>query len=253
MHVLGRRPDGYHELHSLFQAISLGDTVTFKLSDYDSLTCTDPDLPTDASNLVMKAVKLFRKKTGWLGHVKIHLEKKVPSQAGMGGGSSNAATTLWALNQLSGGSIPIDTLQDWSGEIGSDIPFFFSEGTAECFGRGEIVKSLPAPIAQDPFWIVKPSIHLSTIDVYKRYSSIPSRKTTEESVNDLEMPAFELAPELYELKKQLLDSGFERVLMTGSGSAFFCIGKDGIVPELPGISRYRVTYLNRSASEWYKG
>src|SRR5262249_13981075 len=95
LRILGKRPDGYHELASLFQAIDLADTIHFSLSDADHLTCTDPAIPVDRSNLIWKSVNLFRRKTGLNFHLKIHLEKKIPHQAGLGGGSSNAATTLW--------------------------------------------------------------------------------------------------------------------------------------------------------------
>src|ERR1700733_15970617 len=100
LRIVRRRPDGYHDLASLFQTVSLADTLHFSLSERDQLTCTDPALLTDHTNLVLKAVDLFRKKTGLSFGLKIHLEKHIPYQSGLGGGSSNAATTLWALNQL---------------------------------------------------------------------------------------------------------------------------------------------------------
>ena len=146
LHVIKKRTDGYHDISSLFQAIDLGDTLHFEWSNHepDKLTCTDPNLTTDSSNLIMKAVLLFRQKTDWHHPVSIHLEKRIPIQSGLGGGSSNAATTLWALNEKAGRPASIEQLQTWSAEIGSDIPFFFSEGTAHCLGRGEEVKSIPS-------------------------------------------------------------------------------------------------------------
>lgn len=143
LRVLGKRPDGYHELASLFQAIDLADTLHFTLSKHDHLTCTDPAIPLDNTNLIWKTVHLFRRKTNHQFPIHIHLEKNIPIQAGLGGGSSNAATTLWALNELLNTHIPSETLTAWAGEIGSDVPFFLSTGTAYCTGRGEIVKSLP--------------------------------------------------------------------------------------------------------------
>lgn len=130
LRVLGKRSDGYHEIASLFQAINLGDNLTFTLSEQDHLTCSDPHLPCDHTNLVIKAVHLFRKKTNLDTPVTIHLEKEIPSQAGLGGGSSNAATTLWALNALHNYPYTIGQLQIWSAEIGSDIPFFFLSGNS---------------------------------------------------------------------------------------------------------------------------
>ncbi len=130
LRILRRRSDGYHDLASLFQAISLYDTIHFALSDHDELTCDKPGIPTDSTNLILKAADLFRRKTGLKFGLKAHLEKRIPHEAGLGGGSSNAATTLWALNQLHGQPASPDELIAWSGEIGSDITFFLSHGTA---------------------------------------------------------------------------------------------------------------------------
>lgn len=124
LRIVGKRPDGYHELASLFQSISLYDLLHFTPSTQDVLTCTDPSLPIDKTNLIWKAVDLFRKKTNLHTFVKVHLEKNIPTQAGLGGGSSNAATTLWALNQLCGKPATDLQLSQWAGEIGSDVSFF---------------------------------------------------------------------------------------------------------------------------------
>ncbi len=100
LRVVSKRADGFHDLSSVFQTISLGDTLTFELCDHDVLTCSDAKLPVNDSNLIMKAVKLFRRNTGFQSGFKIHLNKKIPTESGLGGGSSNAATTLWACQQL---------------------------------------------------------------------------------------------------------------------------------------------------------
>lgn len=262
--IVGRRPDGYHNLASLFQTISLVDVLHFSPSDQDKLTCTDPSLPTDNSNLVLKAVDLFRRKTGRSFGVRIHLEKNIPCQAGLGGGSSNAATTLWALNMLNGQPATTEELSRWSSEIGSDIPFFFSNGTAYCTGRGEVVRNLNPIIAKptNPIWIVKPADGLSTPAVYRNvileklsqynpeialksfYSNDP------QYFNDLEQPAFTVMPTLAELKQHLLESGFHNVMMTGSGSGFFCIGQ-GNLPKDANLFCKQVNFLNRQANNWY--
>lgn len=261
--IIRKRPDGYHELASLFQTINLGDTLDFHLASHDELTCSDPSLPTDENNLVLKATHLYRKKTGIKAGLKVHLNKYIPSQAGLGGGSGNAATTLWAFNELVGKIATDSELQSWAGEIGSDIPFFFSSGTAYCTGRGEQVCSLD-PLQTQSCWIVKPRIGLSTPEVYRRVrmtqTSIPfddlstlnSFLRGERSYfNDLEQPAFEAKPELQDLKARLLKCGFETVLMTGSGSAFFCLGR-GRPPSDPNLSSYVVQFLNRTPTNWYK-
>lgn len=143
LRILNRRRDGYHNLASLFQTVDLLDQIHLSLDERDSLSCSDPTLPVDHTNLVTKAVELFRAKTGMAFNVRAHIDKKIPAQAGLGGGSSNAATTLWGLNTLLKNPATPQQLQVWSAEIGSDVPFFFSLGTAYCTGRGEQVFNQP--------------------------------------------------------------------------------------------------------------
>jgi 4-diphosphocytidyl-2-C-methyl-D-erythritol kinase len=262
LRVVARRPDGYHELASLFQVISLMDKLHFALDFKDSLSCTDPTLPTDSSNLVMKAANLFRSKTGLNFGVNIHLEKNIPHQSGLGGGSSNAATTLWALNQLCGKPASLEVLMAWSSEIGSDVTFFLSEGTAYCTGRGEIVRSMPA-LPDTKMWVVKPDFGLSTPMIYqnlkveqlqKRDPKVCLHHFYQESpvfFNDLELPAFAVMPQLINLKHSLLSAGFHTVLMTGSGSAFFCIGKD-TPPQIPNTQVFSAQFINRQRDAWYQ-
>jgi len=262
LRIVSKRPDGYHQLSSVFQAISLGDTLTIDLHDRDELTCSDPHLPRDDSNLVLKATRLFRKKTGYERGFRIHLEKRIPTQAGLGGGSSNAATTLWACAKLANPDIPLNTLKDWGAEIGSDVPFFFSQGTAYCAGRGEIVHHLPS-LTQKTVWIVKPAGGLSTPSVYKQlnFGDAVSEKVVRRDLdgflagsmsyfNDLEAPAFSLRSDLRALKEVLLEGGFEVVLMSGSGSAFFCLG-EGRLPEQEDVEIFPASFISRPLNEWY--
>ena len=147
LRILKRRDNGFHDLASLFQAISLADHLHFsKLDSWalkDELTCSDATLEIDDSNLVTRALNLMREKTGVNAYFKVHLEKNIPMQAGLGGGSGNAATAMYAFNNLCGSPASNDEMKKWSGEIGSDITFFFSTGTAYCTGRGEAVEPLP--------------------------------------------------------------------------------------------------------------
>ncbi|GJP52162.1 hypothetical protein CLOM_g11259 [Closterium sp. NIES-68] len=145
LRITRKRPDGYHELASLFHAISLGDTLKFSFSpsnSRDALTTNAPGVPLDSSNLVIKALDLFRRKTGIQKYFWVHLDKKVPTGAGLGGGSGNAATALWAANRMCGDVASEAELLEWSADIGSDISFFFSQGAAYCTGRGEIVEDV---------------------------------------------------------------------------------------------------------------
>lgn len=265
LRIVGRRADGYHDLASLFQTISLGDTLHFTLADEDRLICTDSSIPTDGSNLILKAAQLFRQKTGLRFGLDVHLEKNIPSQAGLGGGSSNAATTLWALNALHGFPVTVSELQIWSSEIGSDIPFFFSKGTAYCTGRGECVEEL-SPLPSQKVTIIKPPSGLPTPAVYARFRSLglPKHFTSPQEdlqsffspmplyVNDLEPAAFVEAPPLAELKQNLLASGFTTVLMAGSGSAFFCLGEGDLKP-FTNLFHYDGSFIHRENNDWFKG
>ena len=130
-----RRPDGYHEIASLYQAIDLYDTLSFTRVEQaapqqDSLTCSDPEVPLNSSNLIFKATELFRYKTALPLYLNIALNKKIPMRAGLGGGSGNAATTLWAMNKLAGFLVEHNQLMAWAGEIGSDCSFFFWSASA---------------------------------------------------------------------------------------------------------------------------
>ncbi len=243
LRVMGKRSDGYHDLASLFQAIDLADTLTFELSREDEFSCSVPNLSLDGSNLVIKALQLFRQKTELPFRVKIHLEKHIPMQAGMGGGSSNAATTLWALNALHNFPFSDYELQDWSSSLGSDVPFFFANGTAYCTGRGETVRPLaPLTLPENLSWF-KPREGLSTPAVFKALDlSLCSKIDPEELleafysqkfqfINDLQEPAFRLLPILRTYQQELLAKGWSDASMTGSGTAFFGTGgADQIVP-----------------------
>lgn len=259
--VLKKRDDGYHEIASIYQAIDLGDILEVNLDEKEQLTCTNPAIPLDEANLILRAADLFRRKTGLKVYAKFHLEKKIPIQAGLGGGSSNAATTLWALNELTQKPAAVQDLIKWAAEIGSDVPFFFSQGTAYCTGRGETITPIALP-KESSLYLAKPSYGLSTPLVYKNCNpSLFSPKESKDVLvdflagkpdyfNDLEIPAFQLEPELLTFKQKLLACGFDHVCMTGSGTAFFCIGN---LPFLffQGVQFYSSNFINRE-NGWYK-
>jgi 4-diphosphocytidyl-2-C-methyl-D-erythritol kinase len=259
--ITGKRPDGFHNLASLFQTIDLSDTLQFALANKDTLTCNDPQVPTGSENLILKAAELFRNKTGLKFGLKVELTKRIPIQSGLGGGSSNAATTLWALNKLCGTMIPTEKLQFWGAEIGSDVPFFFSLGTAYCTGRGELVKDM-RPLPQQKLWIIKPQQGLETKVVYGalKLDALEVRNPEQDLqafmsgrpvyYNDLEQPAFGSMPYLRDLKMYLTVKGFNTVLLSGSGTAFFCIGNQ-TPPALPEHFIKQASFINRKADSWY--
>lgn len=231
LRILKKREDNFHELSTLIQAIDYFDYLHFSKSSCDSFTTSNPNIPTDERNLVLKALKLFRKTTGWHQPLAIHLDKYIPFEAGLGGGSGNAATTLFACNCLSNLNLSNETLSSLSSEIGSDIPFFFSKGSALCEGRGEIVTSVDLP--KRKYSLFKPKEGLSTPAVFKNFD-LTKKSTLSVTdlllqfkngqtpyINDLELPALNLLPSLLSLKEEISRLGQTPPLMTGSGSVFF--------------------------------
>lgn len=259
LRIIKKREDGFHELASLFQAVDLVDILTFQAAPADLFTCSNPKLPVDANNLVVKAVNLFRIRSGKTFPLHIHLEKHIPVEAGLGGGSSNAATTLYALNQLSGMPFSDSELATMGAELGSDVSFFFSSGIAYCTGRGEIVEDVDLPLTS--YTLCKPSFGSSTPAVYKSLK-LNSCSTADpiallnsfqnnipQYINDLEPAAFAVYPALEAFKLTLLASGFETVLMSGSGSTFICKGLEkAAVPH--GFFK-KVNGLTRNIDSWY--
>eukprot|EP00871_Galdieria_phlegrea_P004065 jgi/Galph1/465/GphlegSOOS_G5267.1 len=279
LRILGKRKDGYHELATLMQAISLRDVLYFKLlgdsADGDIFETNSDDIPLGSSNFVIAAFRKFRKETGMRKYFHVRVEKRIPVKAGLGGGSSNAATALWAANYLTGKKYSVEYLQKWGADIGSDVPFFFSSGTAFCSGRGETVSNM-GPLYPSFLYIIKPSGNLSTENVYQNLdlSKCSNRDPAElltavkegvmwaDPVNDLEEPSFRLYPLLSELKMVLQGSGFPVVLMCGSGSALFCLGapssdvypifEEGLREHYP-VTIYTARFLNRNTEQnvWY--
>lgn len=261
--VIAKRVDGFHEIASLYQAIGLYDTLYFKRSDALRVTCSDNTLLCDDSNLVTKALRLFQSKTGIDPSVQIHLVKNIPIQAGLGGGSSNAATTLFGLNELYGRPASSKELEVWSSELGSDVPFFFSSGSAYCTGRGEKLHNVVPLSLPSHLTVVKPKEGLSTPLVYKncRVDEFQVRDPEKslqsfiqgepEYYNDLEIPSFAILPSLKEMKTMLASLGFSHVVMCGSGTAFFCIG-EGTIPKDCPWQVQNVPFIQRKDNAWYE-
>lgn len=260
-HVIGKRLDGYHEIASLLHTVCFGDYLTFIPSQADQFTIEGNEkVPQDNSNLVIQALELFRSKTGWMQPLHIHLQKNIPMGSGLGGGSSNAATTLWALNAISKLEIPKDELQKWSAKLGSDVPFFFSNGCAVCTGRGEIVEN-KAPINEREIYLILNDQNVNTGKVFSHV--IPSKEQVDLSkliadtlkkkypcINALEEAAFKAYPSLYNRKKDISDHFVGPVFMTGSGGSFVGIGE----PKKELLSRYQITNttcINQNDKEWY--
>jgi len=231
--VLGKRDDGFHEIETLMVKLpGLVDTLVFQEASAFSLSCDDPTLTCDESNLVTKAVRAYETASGNPCRFSITLKKSIPHGAGLGGGSSDAAATLLGLDELNNGKLGAKTLHALAAEIGSDVAFFLKPGAARCTGRGEIIEPIQAP-PSFPVLLLKPSFGVSTPDAYRRWSGSaelagisygPQEVSGVTFTNDLERPVFEKNRFLAELKQWLLPRNeCAAALMAGSGSTVFAV------------------------------
>ncbi len=240
LRILGKRKDGYHEIASLFQAISLHDNLSVSLLPpsvmTDKLECAAPGVPTDGTNLVLQAFENFRQATGSTRHFRARLEKRVPHAAGLGGGSANAATALWAANKLTGEKCSDKDLAEIGARFGSDISFFFTNGSAYCTGKGDKMMEIDR-LNPNVLYIVKPAESLSTRDVFNALDVEKCKQGKNprdlletmkkgvifaDFVNDLEEPSFRLVPRLKEIKAALYGAGFN-VSATAIVFFFHCL------------------------------
>ena len=236
--ILGRRSDGFHEIETVIAPISLYDEIKVeKRSGKTGIVfrCDVPSVPQGDDNLVVRAAKAFVAKAKIDAAISIELQKKIPHGAGLGGGSSNAASTLLALNQLFETNLPREALSKIAETIGSDIPFFIFQSAAVCKGRGELVTTLKLRQSLS-LLLLKPGFAVSTSWAYHHWRGsreIPrvSYATQEFGgqtfVNDLERPVFEKFIFLAQLKMWLLDqSEVGAALMSGSGSTVFAVMRE---------------------------
>lgn len=237
LRVLGKRPDGFHALETLMIPISLHDSLTVqKATTGITLTCSDPSLPCDAGNLAYKAAALFFEHFKIRDGVHLHLEKRTPHGAGLGGGSSDAATVLRALRTTFNVNASDEELAGLASKLGSDVPFFVYLKPAWCKGRGEIIE--PTELQDDYFGLlVHPGFGVPTPWAYQTYAKSPQTgtpgKSTSDTVlqNDLEPPVFtkyhwiSTVKQWFQQQPEVFDA-----LMSGSGSSVFALThqRDGI-------------------------
>src|SRR2546423_875771 len=231
--ILGRRNDGFHEIETLIAPISLADKIDIeRQSRWIDLSCDDPTVPSGDENLVVRAAKAFFEKTKISGGVGIKLQKKIPHGAGLGGGSSDAAATLRALNQLFETKLSREELAELGSTIGSDVAFFLFESAAVCKGRGEIVE--PVKLNKKlSILLLKPAFGVSSAWAYSRWqgskeipgiSYRPQDFDGQSFANDLQRPVFEKFVFLAQLKAWLLrQAEVGAALMSGSGSTVFAV------------------------------
>ena len=233
--ILRRREDGFHEIETLMAPISLRDELTIEPNESGFVfSVDDPSLPAGEDNLVVRAARSFFGEVQEEPRVRITLRKKIPHGAGLGGGSSDAASTLLGLNQLYGGRLPSSRLTNVAAGIGSDVPFFLAQSAAWCRGRGEIVE--PAAVPSMPLLLLKPQFGVSTPWAYQRWRDsreLPGVDFAAQSAgelslqNDLERPVFEKHIFLAQMKGWLRDQPeVAAALMSGSGSTVFAVLRD---------------------------
>jgi 4-diphosphocytidyl-2-C-methyl-D-erythritol kinase len=244
LRVLGRRPDGYRELRTVFQTVSLADTIDIEVKRGRTRVEIDSEIP---DNILVRAATLVLETLQVNAQVKLKLRKVIPMGGGLGGGSSDAAAVLIALPVLLKKTIPTETLMDMAAKLGSDVPFFLLGGTAVGIGRGTELFPLP-DLPSLPALLVAPGIHVSTAEAYmaldahlttqSQYStisafqafvwrvasSLPARQW--ESVNDFERVVFSQHPQLESIRGKLWHLGARPALMSGSGSTLCGIFPD---------------------------
>lgn len=243
--VLRKREDGYHEVKMIMQMIGLYDTLTFESIETNEILIESNSgkLPLDEHNLIYKAAKVFFDEFGKTFGVKIYLEKRIPIAAGMAGGSTDAAATFIALNELAGFPLSEDKLLEISVKVGADVPYCIMRGTALSEGIGEILTKLPAP-PKAHILIAKPNIDVSTAFVYKNLKaaelpyhpdidgmqnaikSSDIKGITDRMGNVLETVTIPAYPIIGEIKATCIDNGAINALMSGSGPTVFAIYDD---------------------------
>lgn len=275
LHVLGRRRDGFHELRTIFQTVTLHDTLKFAARDDARLhlTSDSPDIPVDESNLILRAAVALREGSGVHKGASIHLDKVIPMEAGLGGGSSNAAIALIGLAHLWEIEITRQELAKIAASLGADVPFFLTGGTALGTGLGTEVHSINEVVAEY-LLIVKPEAKVSTIEAYKALNSPALTKVESDIIlsisradeqftdsypdalhNDFEPVVFPLKPEIARAKDALLQLGARSALLAGSGSSVFGVfdkreAKERALERLKKESEWRIfscATLSRSA------
>ena len=241
LNVLGKRGDGYHEVFTVLQTVSLADSLVFEESDKTTLYCDSPSIPTDDRNIIMRAIHELREQTGCDLGVEILLTKRIPSPGGLGGGSSNCAVALLALNHIWNLGLTEEQLVKLGAKLGSDIPFFFVGGTVIGTGRGEQVESIKN-VDFPNLLIVSPGVEIPTSKAYSELGTTHLTKNGVESIlkhyrqgveglyngrfgfqNDFSDFVFGKHPIIEKSSEILLETGAKIVSLSGSGPSLFAV------------------------------
>lgn len=238
--ILRRRDDGFHEIETLMAPISLGDELTIEADSRLTFSCDDESLPSGDDNLVLRAARSFFAEIKAEPKARIELRKKVPHGAGLGGGSSDAASTLLGLNELHGKPLTLARLTSLAAALGSDVPFFLYESAALCRGRGELVEPVAA-LPKLPLLLLKPEFGVPTPWAYRQWRGSRELEGIDYApqslgelvfANDLERPVFEKYLFLARMKEWLRAQPEVAVaLLSGSGSTMLAVLRDADVAD----------------------
>ncbi|HKP70065.1 MAG TPA: 4-(cytidine 5'-diphospho)-2-C-methyl-D-erythritol kinase [Pyrinomonadaceae bacterium] len=241
LQVIGRRPDGFHDLCTVFQTISIHDTIIVEPAEAIEFSCDDETIPVGEGNIMVRAANALRDLGNCNYGANICLEKRIPSPGGLGGGSSNAAVVLLALRKLWKLDVELSKLHKIAESLGSDVPFFLYGGTALGMGRGEIVEQID-DFCEKYMLIVTPNVAVATRDAFKRLQVRALTKQDSERIlrlcrldlesadfkhtaftNDFETTVFATYPEVERVKQTLLDLDADRAMLSGSGGSVFAV------------------------------
>jgi len=237
LHITGRRADGYHLLQSVFMLIDWCDTLHFEKRPGGAISREDLTVALPEDDLITRAARLLQQHTGCTDGAHIAIEKRIPAQAGMGGGSSDAASCLLALNQLWGLRLDLSTLEKIGLSLGADVPFFLRGRNAWVEGVGEQITPIELPPAE--FWVIKPDSGIETFQIFRHPDlqratnaatiAVFAAETYDFGHNDLQPVAESLCPDVTKALQVLSNAGLQG-RMTGSGSAVFAHCKSGTKP-----------------------
>jgi 4-diphosphocytidyl-2-C-methyl-D-erythritol kinase len=238
LHVMGKRPDGFHELRTIFQTISLADSLELtRVSEPGiALETNDPELPTGSENLVCRAIDAIRSEIGFRGGIRVRLEKRIPVARGLGGGSSDAAAAIIGMLRLRKAKVPLARLIEIAAGLGADVPFFLFGGRALAVNRGDEIYPLDDTPNRTVVVVSPKGIGVSTKDAYQWVSAELTNRAKAPNIwgfcalcwsrqeglsNDFEGPVFSRHPRLGEIQADLLKRGAADAALAGSGSAVF--------------------------------
>ncbi|HXO44505.1 MAG TPA: 4-(cytidine 5'-diphospho)-2-C-methyl-D-erythritol kinase [Candidatus Cybelea sp.] len=239
LNVIGKRPDNYHELRTIFQAISLYDSIDLSIApgrDFEVLLSSSDPALAGPENLVSRAIRAIAPEIGFQGSVSVHLEKRIPVARGLGGGSSDAAAALIGMLRLTRSRLPLSRLMEIAASLGADVPFFLFGGRALAVNRGDEIYPLPNGPSRSIVVVSPRNIGVSTKDAYQWLSAELTNRSKAPNIwgfcalcwsrqetvsNDFESPVFSRHPRLREIRDGLLKRGAANAALAGSGSAVF--------------------------------